>query len=381
MAVQYDFVSGVDLSALSSVTQAQLMQAINRLAPLANIGGVIYGPVANFDDVGDTFMTDNPRCARYLLIDTTASPYTLKTWSGTAWVSSTVGTGAINAAAQITDNIITIAKLAPGAGNARKVLRVNTPGSTAFELIAPASVFTTNEIPVSHLVNGAAGQHLIADAGGTPTWTTYNAQDEISALPVARLAKASTEQRLIITKSDAVKWAVADDALNDFLTAGSNTAGINLSKLCNNSLAANTLVCSNGSNIIGGTSKFNLFSANAIAGPSSDTLANQAVTVQTAVVALSAIPNMMVPYVKCIGADANTGYADGDFLNLSNIAQDSAGRNSVCTFWASYSGGNVTFNWQIAAGVPYILKKDGSAWVNTGTLTNFRFKVMYIPAF
>lgn len=62
MSAQKDIISGVDLSALSSITQEQLMQAINQAKPLDNIGFVIVSTTR--PDI-----TNNARFIRYIWLD------------------------------------------------------------------------------------------------------------------------------------------------------------------------------------------------------------------------------------------------------------------------------------------------------------------------
>jgi hypothetical protein len=75
MSAQLDLISGNDLSALSSVTQEDLMQAINKVAPLSNIGLIVAS--ATRPDI-----TNNPRFIRYGWLDiTTPSTPVLKAYT------------------------------------------------------------------------------------------------------------------------------------------------------------------------------------------------------------------------------------------------------------------------------------------------------------
>jgi hypothetical protein len=91
MAAEYDFASGFDFSSLSSITGAQLQQTVNGIAPLSNKGLVYYGSSA--PDVAG-----NARYARYLWIDTSATPYVTKYYNGAAWVTIAPGAGGITEA-------------------------------------------------------------------------------------------------------------------------------------------------------------------------------------------------------------------------------------------------------------------------------------------
>lgn len=75
MSAQLDLISGNDLSALSSVTQEDLMQAINKVAPLSNIGLIVASTTR--PDI-----TNNPRFIRYGWLDiTTPSTPVLKAYT------------------------------------------------------------------------------------------------------------------------------------------------------------------------------------------------------------------------------------------------------------------------------------------------------------
>lgn len=72
MSQQYDSQAGLDISSLASVSQAQLLQMVNQLGPLSNIGGVICldGVSTGAAGVGFPDVTNNPRFVRYLWLDT-----------------------------------------------------------------------------------------------------------------------------------------------------------------------------------------------------------------------------------------------------------------------------------------------------------------------
>jgi hypothetical protein len=62
MSQQYDFLSGKDLSAISTILQEDVMQALNQAAPLDNIGLIIVSTTR--PDI-----TNNPRFIRYIWLD------------------------------------------------------------------------------------------------------------------------------------------------------------------------------------------------------------------------------------------------------------------------------------------------------------------------
>lgn len=72
MPAQNDFISGLDISSLASVTQAQLLQMINQAGPISNIGFVLCfdGIATGAAGTGFPDVTSNPRFVRYIWLDT-----------------------------------------------------------------------------------------------------------------------------------------------------------------------------------------------------------------------------------------------------------------------------------------------------------------------
>jgi len=235
---QFDFEAGIDLTALTSVSQSQLMQAINQIAPLSNIGGVLFGLPATYDE---TFMVANPRCERYVLVDTTAEPYQLKTWqdSTNEWVS---GTNNITAGSQIAFGILDIEGLDaaihvdPGTATAKQVYRRNSAG-TGFEFADPTELFTagSDEVLLTFLEYTSATEgQLLAITSGVPAWIDYDPNADITAasLDLNKL-KNGTANYLIARDSGGVVVEKSNDDSSGagFLPAATTGVGINISKL------------------------------------------------------------------------------------------------------------------------------------------------------
>jgi hypothetical protein len=88
--LQYDFLAGYDPSGDAQISGALILQAINQIEPLANIGGIVYGDTA--PDV-----VSNPRFSRYIWLDSTSDRPVLKLWDDVAlnWSASTIAAGSI----------------------------------------------------------------------------------------------------------------------------------------------------------------------------------------------------------------------------------------------------------------------------------------------
>ena len=163
MNTQNDIQAGFDISPLSSITQAQLLQMINQAAPLTNIGFAIYGSTT--PDV-----VNNPRFARYLWIDTStigpttqATPKYYNTVTAT-WNSVTVPSASITAiqlAAHVTalDHMFTAAGV--DATLADKVIVYDSSGQYITQ-ITKASLIASLTVTLTQIsTSGAAVNQVI----------------------------------------------------------------------------------------------------------------------------------------------------------------------------------------------------------------------------
>jgi hypothetical protein len=217
MSAEFDFISGYDISALTSVSQAQLMQMVNQIAPLSNKGMTISlaGPgtagVYLADGTEGPDVAGNPRYANYIWLNTYAAaaptPYYYNATTN-RWNVATAGQ--VTALSQITDGLITIAKLSQTEGTARYLLRKNAANS-ALEYKAPVDIFQANELPVANLVKGTDNQFL-RTISGVPTWSTYDPTASLSAVPISALAAGTNSYILRTSPTGTVEWASNNDA-------------------------------------------------------------------------------------------------------------------------------------------------------------------------
>lgn len=113
---QFDLIAGFDLNSVDSASQSEVMQAINQIAPLSNIGGVLY-----FSSVGGTVWPSiaiNPRFTRYLWIDTDTTPPVAKIYDGAGdtyadWTQIALPDGSVTTA-KLAALAVTIDKIAVG---------------------------------------------------------------------------------------------------------------------------------------------------------------------------------------------------------------------------------------------------------------------------
>lgn len=105
-AASPDMVKGIDLTALTSVTAAQLNQLVDNAYPATGKGMVILSATEPDEST-------YPRFTNYVWIDISVIPYTLKTFTTGSWVAATVGASAVGTS-QLADNAVTTAKILDG---------------------------------------------------------------------------------------------------------------------------------------------------------------------------------------------------------------------------------------------------------------------------
>ena len=228
MAAQKDLVPELDVSSLTSVTASQLLQALNTLTPLDNIGGIVVQAGTSLAATiaqgtsGSPSITDNPRFERYIWLNTyntaaaAPTPYYYDPSTGN-WTSSSIAAGSISNSHVNAAAAIAVTKLA--FGTARYVLRTNAAG-TALEFVSPAGINQTNEIPVNNLVVGGSNGYL-KSSGGSVVWVTDATeraaiQTALSNLAVTVLAPGANNTLLGTNSSGIVKF----DSIGNLLVNG-----------------------------------------------------------------------------------------------------------------------------------------------------------------
>jgi hypothetical protein len=325
MAAQFDFIAGLDISSLTSVTQAQLMQMINQIAPLSNIGGVIFQAGTSLNTTiaqgtgGSPDVTNNPRFVRYIWLNTysaasappTAYYYDASTgdWTSTSVAAGSITNASINAAAAIA-----VSKLATG--TARYLVRTNAAG-TSVEYVAPASIFSAGEMPIAGLVpNGSNG--YLKTSSGVATWVddaTERAliQSAITGLSVSQLT-AGSNGAILYVAAGTPTWGAPATAL----AAGSN---IPLGALAQGGATTRQLLQYDGSSWAPVTPSLQINATTAISasGTVSPT-GNISNAVHTIPHSLGAIPKMVRVVLKCLSTEG--GWAVNDEVDIANSYYD-----------------------------------------------------------
>jgi len=314
MASQYDFEPGLNISALSSATAAQLMQLISQAAPLSNIGGIIFQSTT--PDVAS-----NPRFARYIWLDSTTDPAVAKYYNAgtTSWTAVSVAAGSITNSEISASAAIAVTKLA--AGTARYILRTNA-GGTANEFVAPTGIFNSDELAVVKLTSNGGTDGYLKSVSGVTQWIA-NATERaaiaasLNSLNPTVLAAGSNNTLLGTNSSGVVGFAAIGSLL------ANNAIGLNL--LAAGGAAANDILMFDGTNWVKVTPGISLSSAAINIGVMSANGINT--TVHTFAHGLGTIPkNVYAVLVNTSSAEA--GYATNDEVAIHSF-RDTGDGNPV----------------------------------------------------
>lgn len=266
LPTQFDLLPGVALSAIASPTKVQLEQAIAQAAPYSTVGFlVVTNGGSFFPDV-----TNNPRYARYIWLDTSTNPPTAKLYDPTLgsgndpshWVPFGLADDAVIAdyikpgGSAIYDNDGTTPKVAvqapvgaapPSAivGKANWIARADGSGQY-IELVALSTILSSGTVPTSAIVAGTNGQFLKTSAGAAG-WATFNPATDIAAdsIDFAKLSASGLTDGWILVAASGVMTAVSNnDLTSNFLPATS----VHLNKLSQSGAATNQGIKWNGTN-------------------------------------------------------------------------------------------------------------------------------------
>ena len=255
MPAQYDFIAGLDISSLSSVTQAQLMQMINQVAPLSNIGGVIYAAATSSSQsiaqgtLGSPDVSNNPRFARYLWLNTFTTlptPFYYDT-SDSKWKVVTVANASV-AAAQLAGHVTALDHMfnTVGAdGNLSDRVLVYDATGTLITQISKADLFATISVLLTQIsTSGSAVTNVIKNVAGTVSWAKINlATDSFDGtLPLTKLASGTADYLMKMVVGTPT-WVSNDDAVGVLFPTGTAAIGISPAKL--KAGAANQMVVTN----------------------------------------------------------------------------------------------------------------------------------------
>jgi len=352
MSVQYDFQAGYDPSASASISASQLLQMCNQLTPLSNIGGVIVmsGAGSAHPDV-----TNNPRFARYLWIDTQSLPTTLlKMYDGSgdtyaAWVTTTIADNSITAAklANYAVSILNgsgaskIAYKQDGTADATKsnyLVRLDAAGQYV-EVVAAATVVNGVTINLSQLNVTAAtnGYVLTYDSSlGSAVWTALSVSSLISANTISydKLLNGSALQAgYLMRANSAAPYDIQLVQNNDQVATLFPVRSIPLNKLYAAAYTAGQSVYTDGTNFVIHTP---YYSNNVGSLPAASGLI-VSISAATHGFGTTVPPRVIRPFLVCTAADA--GYAINDVVGIESLSSNSTTyRSCFSTSWRATTG-------------------------------------------
>lgn len=377
-----DFQPGLDLSSLSSVTQAQLMQALAQLLPLSNMGGVIFQAgtslAASITQAtnGAPDVTNNPRFARYIWLNTYAAatsqptPYYYNTldskWYSTSIAALTITNAEISASAAIA-----VTKLATG--TARFLVRTNAAG-TANEFVNPNSILTNNDVPLIALEQGAApADAFLRRVSGGSSWQSFTStlaaiQNALTGVPVTALA-AGANNTLLGTGSGGV---VAMDTPNNLIP----NLGLNLGKLAAGGASARQLMQWDGSAWSPVTPSLQINGTLAVSTTGYDAGVTLSVGSMTFLHGLGATPKLVRVVAVLQSPDgtstASNTYSPGDEIDIMGL--ESSANNPAFSIMANSTTIDIAYR---ATGAPALLVKARASAFAAGAIdeTLWTFKV------
>jgi len=248
MASQYDLLAGLDITSLSSVTQAQLLQMVNQASPLPNIGGVIYQAATTSGTEfveganGAPDVTNNPRFARYLWLNTyggaTPQPFYYDVTGGTPrWRVVTVANTSVGNA-QLAAHVNALTHMFSAASVdgtlADKVLVYDSSGQFITEKTRSNFMSGYSTQPSSIDISTAAANTLnyLKFNGSVAAWggIDLTADTLSNRLPLTNL-NVGTNGFVLQAVAGNPAWVSNDDAVSNFLPTGTSAIGIGISKL------------------------------------------------------------------------------------------------------------------------------------------------------
>lgn len=206
--IQNDLIGGIDISSLSSVTQAQLQQLIGQAAPLSNIGFTVFqagtgAPSANPSIAqgtgGSPSITDNPRFARYIWLNsytTPPTPYFYDSSSGN-WKVIAVSSSAIVTASFATSisalNGVPISLLKGNSGytdegKAYFILRIAADGKAIEAVNANSAITQLANVSLESLDRSGRTQNGVITFDGNTTVWGHPTLDQFSSASNSKLS-------------------------------------------------------------------------------------------------------------------------------------------------------------------------------------------------
>lgn len=335
MALQNDGLSGLDLSSLSTVTQEQLMQAINGFAPLPNVG-FVYVSTTRPD------ITNNPRMIRFLWLDITTSnnpvfkryiaDRTVLVDANASWEALGVASAAITTAMLATVSAtggVDLARLKTNtgytdAGNALYILRVAANGKDVEAVLLNTALTDGGGVALARLsTTGTGANKYLGVAAGSLAYKNLDPANDITSaignrIPIETAITPGTANYILKTNAGATapEWA-APSAV--FVV---NTLPIN--SLVNTAAVANDIIRYSGSVWERVTPTLRTTAGDAI---NSGTISGSSIATQLHTIAhnLSTVPKLVQVRLRMTNAVADLGYNQNDEVDIHGYRTDAGG--------------------------------------------------------
>ncbi len=346
ISTQFDVDAGFDPSSLASLTAAQLLQMVQQIAPLSNIGFTIVGAGSSLNatiaqGVGSPSVTNNPRFANYVWLNTfnaaaaAPTPYFYDASTGN-WTSTAVAAGSIVNASISATAEIAVSKLADGAAN--EIIVTDAAGTgVEWKSVATLLAALNDSVPLTAIDDtGASGaESFLRRVGSTVIWKTFTEtvtaiQNALSGVPVNTLTPGANNT-FLGTGSTGV---VAFDTFNNIVTA----LGVDLQKLAQGGAAVGDILTWNGTSWVKATPATSITSSALISTTGVVSTAggtgNLTQAVHTMAHNLGGIPKNVNAVAVCTVADV--GWSIGDEVDIrsfrssvTNVAGDVCGQDGT----------------------------------------------------
>ncbi len=383
LTAQFDVQPGLDPSSLTSLTQTQLLQMIQQIGPLSNIGGIIVGAGASLNAAilqGSTSpsVTNNPRFARYIWLNTFAAasaaptPYYYDA-STSLWRSTSVAAGSIIDASISATAEIQVSKLQDG--NANEIIVTDGAGTgVEWKSVATLLAALNDSVPLTAIDDtGAAGaESFLRRVGSTVIWKTFTEtvtaiQNALTGVPVTTLTPGANNTFLGTNGAG----VVAFDTFNNLVTA----LGVDLQKLAQGGAATGDLLYWNGTSWVKITPSLDLTNGNTYSTTGTLGAINlgSATLTENFAHGFGSTPRLVRVVVRCTAADAATGYGIGDEIDVS-CWEEIAGADASC-FAITANATNVVVSRVSNTANVIVVPKAGGNPVTPTALSNFTPKV------
>lgn len=348
----FTFTEGIDPTSVFAAGQASvLLQLIREAVPNPYRGMLIYGATTPATS-GDYAW--QKRCVWVKTDDWTFYYFNddLGSWESlfAAIPDDTITT------AMLGDGIVTLTKLAVGAGVAGQIVRINA-GATGFEFVAPADAIPAGALAVTKLAAGA-NDTVLMTVSGTVGWQSFASKlaSTLTASPILTPAMftppgASTYGKYLRTAPDnTLEWTAFDlntaqatgsvnvdmlapgDNGQFLLTIGGNVTWGNASNLAALSIPVSKLEAGADGEVLTVVSGAPTWSA-------SNGLTEASATALSAGIKrilahnLAAIPKRVRWVLRCIDASGDGGFAFEDEIDVAGVYEGSGGGQAFLS-WA-----------------------------------------------